>query len=155
MSIYFLIICEKYLVVPEGIEPPPPICKNGVQTSRPWNYLVEQVMRIELTQSAWKAEVLPLNYTCIWRLVWELNPWHQRDRLILLPLHQRAIIFILGKRPPANRFTIVKFSSVESAFRTGRWFYNCSIIFFTINPYFLLGGDYGIQTHLISSLQER
>ena len=25
---------------------------------------MEQVMRIELTWSAWKAEVLPLNYTC-------------------------------------------------------------------------------------------
>ena len=25
---------------------------------------MEQVMRIELTYSAWKAEVLPLNYTC-------------------------------------------------------------------------------------------
>ena len=27
---------------------------------------MERVMRIELTQSAWKAEVLPLNYTRIW-----------------------------------------------------------------------------------------
>nr|DAY10776.1 MAG TPA: hypothetical protein [Inoviridae sp.] len=28
---------------------------------------MEQMMRIELTQSAWKAEVLPLNYICISR----------------------------------------------------------------------------------------
>ena len=27
------------------------------------DFLVERVMRIELTSSAWKAEVLPLNYT--------------------------------------------------------------------------------------------
>ena len=27
---------------------------------------MERVMRIELTQSAWKAEVLPLNYTRNW-----------------------------------------------------------------------------------------
>ena len=28
-------------------------------------YVLERVMRIELTTSAWKAEVLPLNYTRI------------------------------------------------------------------------------------------
>ena len=27
--------------------------------------VLEQVTRIELASSAWKAEVLPLNYTCI------------------------------------------------------------------------------------------
>ena len=26
---------------------------------------LERVKRIELSQSAWKAEVLPLNYTCL------------------------------------------------------------------------------------------
>ena len=31
---------------------------------------MERVMRIELTQSAWKAEVLPLNYTRIYMLSW-------------------------------------------------------------------------------------
>lgn len=34
---------------------------------------MEQVNRIELSSSAWKAEVLPLNYTCIWREIEELN----------------------------------------------------------------------------------
>ncbi len=28
-----------------------------------WDIIMERVMRIELTTSAWKAEVLPLNYT--------------------------------------------------------------------------------------------
>lgn len=28
---------------------------------------MEQVMRIELTTTAWEAVVLPLNYTCIFR----------------------------------------------------------------------------------------
>ncbi|CAI8924146.1 hypothetical protein EMIT074MI3_50001 [Bacillus licheniformis] len=38
---------------------------------------MERVMRIELTTSAWKAEVLPLNYTRIaniWRAREESNP---------------------------------------------------------------------------------
>ena len=28
-------------------------------------FVLEQVTRIELAYSAWKAEVLPLNYTCV------------------------------------------------------------------------------------------
>ncbi|SPR94242.1 hypothetical protein PAE4_40001 [Bacillus altitudinis] len=39
---------------------------------------MERVMRIELTTSAWKAEVLPLNYTRVvkyyWRAREESNP---------------------------------------------------------------------------------
>ena len=31
------------------------------------NWYMERVMRIELTTSAWKAEVLPLNYTRIFK----------------------------------------------------------------------------------------
>ena len=31
-------------------------------------YLMEQVVGIEPTSSAWKAEVLPLNYTCIYKV---------------------------------------------------------------------------------------
>jgi hypothetical protein len=42
--------------------------KNAVFTSHEMNtalvlLCMERVMRIELTTSAWKAEVLPLNYT--------------------------------------------------------------------------------------------
>ena len=41
------------------------------------NYLLEQVNRIELSSSAWKAEVLPLNYTCILSAEQESNLYLQ------------------------------------------------------------------------------
>ena len=37
--------------------------------------LMERVMRIELTPSAWKAEVLPLNYTRIIDLLFKAGHW--------------------------------------------------------------------------------
>ena len=36
--------------------------KMGISLSKDIPILLERMMRIELTQSAWKAEVLPLNY---------------------------------------------------------------------------------------------
>ena len=48
-----------------GIEPALTVLETAIL---PLNYTpilkLEQVKRIELSQSAWKAEVLPLNYTC-------------------------------------------------------------------------------------------
>ena len=37
-------------------------------------YKMERVMGAEPTYSAWKADVLPLNYTRIWWRMWDLNP---------------------------------------------------------------------------------
>ena len=49
-----------------GLEPPTSRL-SGVRSNqlsyRPLFLFLERVMRIELTTSAWKAEVLPLNYT--------------------------------------------------------------------------------------------
>ncbi len=36
---------------------------------------LEQVTGIEPAYSAWKAEVLPLNYTCKWRTIRDSNSW--------------------------------------------------------------------------------
>ena len=44
----------------------------------------KRVMRIELTTSAWKAEVLPLNYTRKWRET-ESNRRHMELQSIALP----------------------------------------------------------------------
>ena len=37
----------------------------GLENTKTWNSRLEQMMGIEPTRSAWKAEVLPLNYICV------------------------------------------------------------------------------------------
>ena len=55
----------KKLVSPEGFEPATHGLEGrcSIQLSYEPTFSMERVMRIELTLSAWKAEVLPLNYT--------------------------------------------------------------------------------------------
>ena len=57
---------------------------SGVRSNqlsyRPLFLFLERVMRIELTTSAWKAEVLPLNYT---RIVWWVRTESNRRHLEL------------------------------------------------------------------------
>ena len=63
---------------------------------------MERVMRIELTQSAWKAEVLPLNYTRICKLVGKTGfepatSWSQTRRstkLSYFPFSFSALVII-------------------------------------------------------------
>ena len=55
----------KKVVSPQGFEPRTHGLEGrcSIQLSYRPTTLMERVMRIELTPSAWKAEVLPLNYT--------------------------------------------------------------------------------------------
>ena len=56
--------------VPKGIRTPDPRLRRPLLypaelLAHDWFQEPKQVMRIELTFSAWKADVLPLNHTCI------------------------------------------------------------------------------------------
>ncbi len=54
----------------------------GTKKALPMKYIVlERVMGIEPTTSAWKAEVLPLNYTRLFKI-----KWSGRQDLNLRPL---------------------------------------------------------------------
>ena len=86
------------MVSPEGFEPPAHGLEGrcSIQLSyEPAYKKMERMMRIELTLSAWKAEVLPLNYI---RIMWSgrrdsnsrPSPW-QGDAL---PLSHFRILFI-------------------------------------------------------------
>ena len=55
------------------------------------NIWMERVMGIEPTLSAWKAEVLPLNYTRNIRGMKDLNPWSPAWQ-VCLPLHHGTIL---------------------------------------------------------------
>jgi hypothetical protein len=59
---------------------------------------MEQVKRIELSQSAWKAEVLPLNYTCmVGKTGFEpATSWSQTKRSTKLSYFPKSI-FIFKK----------------------------------------------------------
>ena len=46
-----------------GLEPPTSRLSGVRSNQLSYRPIMERVMRIELTTSAWKAEVLPLNYT--------------------------------------------------------------------------------------------
>ena len=54
----------KKMVSPQGFEPRTHGLEGrcSIQLSYEPAFLLERMMRIELTPSAWKAEVLPLNY---------------------------------------------------------------------------------------------
>ena len=53
--------------------------------------LMERVARIELAYSAWKADVLPMNYTRIWSERRDSNPQHPPWQGGALPLsHSRS-----------------------------------------------------------------
>ena len=54
---------------------------------------LERVMRIELTTSAWKAEVLPLNYTRKWWVWTESNRRHLELQSNALPTELLTHIF--------------------------------------------------------------
>ena len=59
---------------------------SGVRSNQlSYRPLLERVMRIELTTSAWKAEVLPLNYTRIWWVWTESNRRHLELQSNALP----------------------------------------------------------------------
>ena len=60
---------------------------SGVRSNQlSYRPFLERVMRIELTTSAWKAEVLPLNYTRILWWVWtESNRRHLELQSNALP----------------------------------------------------------------------
>ena len=47
-------------------EPSPFLLHHSITKGQPVGcpFVMEQVMRIELTTTAWEAVVLPLNYTC-------------------------------------------------------------------------------------------
>lgn len=53
------------MVLPVGIEPTLHGYQPSVLPIELWKRNLEQVMRIELTSSAWKAAIIPLYYTCI------------------------------------------------------------------------------------------
>ena len=48
-----------------GFEPRTYCLEGSCSIQLSYEPKMERMMRIELTPSAWKAEVLPLNYTCI------------------------------------------------------------------------------------------
>ena len=50
-----------------GLEPPTSRLSGVRSNQLSYRPIMERVMRIELTTSAWKAEVLPLNYTRIYK----------------------------------------------------------------------------------------
>ena len=55
-----------------------------------FTYSMERVTRIELVSSAWKAAIIPLYYTRLWRRVWESNPLYVLHVVrISNPLHYR------------------------------------------------------------------
>ena len=58
---------------------------SGVRSNQLSYRPLERVMRIELTTSAWKAEVLPLNYTRIWWVRTESNRRHLELQSNALP----------------------------------------------------------------------
>ncbi len=85
------------------------------------SFKLERVMRIELTTSAWKAEVLPLNYTRniglktqkIWALV-DFLPTNLFIKLMAVPTGiEPAISCVTGRH--VNRYTTGPFVS-ESVF---------------------------------------
>lgn len=53
-------------VPPDGLEPPPPVCKTGTLPLRQGG-VFEQVDGIEPTSSGWKPDIMPLYDTCICR----------------------------------------------------------------------------------------
>jgi hypothetical protein len=57
-----------FLVGLSGLEPPTSRLSGVRSNQLSYRPVMERVMRIELTTSAWKAEVLPLNYTRIYKL---------------------------------------------------------------------------------------
>ena len=66
---------------------------SGVRSNQLSYRPLERVMRIELTTSAWKAEVLPLNYTRIWWVRTESNRRHLELQSNALPTELLTHIF--------------------------------------------------------------
>ena len=44
--------------------------ENRLDSDESRRFLVERAMGIEPTSSAWKADILPMNYTCVFGLIW-------------------------------------------------------------------------------------
>ena len=59
---------------------------------------LERVKRIELSQSAWKAEVLPLNYT---RILFGLATSYSRTRVLPSALRSLTSVFGMGTGVPS------------------------------------------------------
>ena len=64
---------------------------------------MERVMRIELTTSAWKAEVLPLNYTRKWWVRTESNRRHFELQSNALPTELQTHIIKINGGPDRDR----------------------------------------------------
>ena len=64
------------MACPEGLEPPTYCLEGSCSILLSYGHIkMERMMRIELTQSAWEADVLPLNYTRIFQLIhYIINP---------------------------------------------------------------------------------
>ena len=67
------------------------LTRDKKSTLRVRLFELERVKRIELSQSAWKAEVLPLNYTRIWK-----GPATSYSRTCVLPSALRSLTSVFG-----------------------------------------------------------
>lgn len=70
--------------------------------------VTQQVMGIEPTYSAWKADILPLNYTCNHRNNTKLFKWTTK-RLYFISL------FIVNTQYPVRRFRITRKVQLSAA----------------------------------------
>ena len=86
--------------------------------------LMERVARIELAYSAWKADVLPMNYTRIWSERRDSNPQHPPWQGGALPLsHSRIfkLVQMKGVEPPHRKILDPKSSASANSATSANW----------------------------------